>query len=297
MIKAVIDLGTNTFNLLIARVEQNTFDVLHAEKEAVALGMGGILQRLITPEATSRALTALKKFKTVCDAYQVQYIHAFGTSALRDASNQVAFCELVWEHTGIAVHVISGRQEAEYIYKGIGLSYHFDAPSMVMDIGGGSTEFIFARAGELVDAHSFDIGVSRLFQQFPFSDPLTTEEIKQLETHLEVATAPFFEDKACEVLVGASGSFETFWELLHQARFSEKLKCLEVDKTALECVLDELICSTAASREANPWIIPIRKHLAPITAVKTRWILQKLNPQRILISPCSLKEGAMMHEL
>ena len=293
MIKAVIDLGTNTFNLLIARVEESSFEVIHAEKEAVALGMGGILKRVITPEAIERALAALKRFKAVCDAHHVAHIHAFGTSALRDATNQVTFCELVWEHTGIAVHVISGRQEAEYIYKGIGISYNFEEPSLVMDIGGGSTEFIFARGGELLDAHSFDIGVSRLYQQFAFSDPLTPEEITLLEAHLEAATHPFFEGKATSVLVGASGSFETFWELLHQAHFTEKITCLEVDKTELEKMLDQLIQSTRAAREDNPWIIPIRKHLAPITAVKTRWILRKLNPQRILISPCSLKEGAI----
>ncbi len=295
MRKAVIDLGTNTFNLLIADVFASNFELVHTEKDGVALGMGGINHNRIADEALIRGFNALGHFKAVCADYQVQEIHAFGTSALRDASNSNDFLIKVQLELGIEIQIISGELEAELIYKGVKWSYDFSEPSVIMDIGGGSTEFVFADSNGITDLVSLNIGVSRIYQHFHFSDPLSQVDVSNIEMWLDEKAAGFFEGKQEHILIGASGSFETFYELIHNKPFPSKIDAVEISINQLYESLSAIIASTQRERDHNNWIIPIRKRMAPIAAVKTRWVLQKLQIQRVFISPCSLKEGVLAH--
>jgi exopolyphosphatase / guanosine-5'-triphosphate,3'-diphosphate pyrophosphatase len=294
MRKAVIDLGTNTFNLLIADVKENSFELVHTEKDGVALGMGGINDGLLTAEAFERGMNALKRFCASCTVMEVESIHAIGTSALRGASNASEFITAAHDELGLDIEIVSGLREAELIYKGVKWSYDFKVPGVIMDIGGGSTEFIFADSKGVNDMISLNIGVSRIYQKFAFNDPLKPEDILNIENWLEERAEGFFEGKQSDLLIGASGSFETFYELVHFEPFPEKLHAIEVNFDELLQSLDEIISSTQAERDKNPWIIPIRKKMAPIAAVKTRWIIRKLGVRKVFISPCSLKEGALV---
>ena len=120
---AVIDLGTNTFNLLIADVMDSKFTVIHSEKEGVALGMGGINSNIISPEAFDRGIRALRHFNFMCIHHKVEVINAFGTSALRDATNSDLFIKQIKDELGISVNIISGEKEADFIYKGFRLHH------------------------------------------------------------------------------------------------------------------------------------------------------------------------------
>jgi exopolyphosphatase/guanosine-5'-triphosphate,3'-diphosphate pyrophosphatase len=293
MRKAVIDLGTNTFNLLIADVNGNSFEIIHSEKEGVSLGMGGINENILAPEAYERGLDTLNHFKNICTQYGVKEIRAIGTSALRDASNSLEFINEVKNNLGITIEIISGHREAEMIYRGVKWSYRFDEPSVIMDIGGGSTEFVFADKTGITDLVSLNIGVSRIYQHFNFSDPLSPADIEKIEVWLEERADGFFDGKQEHILIGASGSFETFYELIHNEQFPSQLKSVELSFDFLMECLDQIIASSQAERDENNWIIPIRKKMAPIAAVKTRWVINKLDIKRVFISPCSLKEGAL----
>jgi exopolyphosphatase/guanosine-5'-triphosphate,3'-diphosphate pyrophosphatase len=292
MRKAIIDLGTNTFNLLIGAIDDTGFSVIYSEKEGVALGMGGINEQIISPEAYKRGISALSRFKLVCDKYHVQNIQGIGTSALRDATNALDFIEEVKGLLGIEIEIISGLQEAELIYKGVKWTYSFEQPAVIMDIGGGSTEFVFADKQGITDLVSLNIGVSRIYQYFSLSDPLNQEDISNIEEWLDENALGFFDGKQESVLIGASGSFETFYELMHQMPFPKRTKAVEISMVQLMECLNEIIASTQEERDKNDWIIPIRKKMAPIAAVKTRWVLGKLNIKKVHISPFSLKEGA-----
>ena len=294
MRKAVIDLGTNTFNLAIAEVENNTINLLHAEKEGVAIGMGGINDKLLSEDAIQRAITCLERFKSRCDDFQVAKIEAIGTSAIRDASNKKTFLKSVKDATGIEIDVINGIQEANLIYQGIAYSYNFESPSLIMDIGGGSTEFIAANANGIKDLISLNIGVSRIFQLFSFSNPMTSEDILNVENYLEAHEHDFFNRINCQTLVGASGSFETFFELVHQTAYPKGYETQELDFKEFESILDWIISTSQSERDLNDFIIPIRKKMAPIAAIKTRWVINKMKANRIVISPCSLKEGVLL---
>lgn len=293
MRKAIIDLGTNTFNLLIAEVSEGTFQILHSEKDGVAIGMGGINENTIAPASWDRAIKTLMKFKKVCSEHNVTSIRAIGTSALRSANNAQGFVDEVGFCTGINIEIISGLEEAAMIYDGVCWSYDFSKEGVIMDIGGGSTEFVWANNQGIINALSLDIGVSRMYQSLTLSDPLTQEDIFLIEQWLEEKVNGALDNKNCDLLIGASGTFETFYELHFQRPFTSKLEALKIEKSDLEAIIQEIIDSTLLEREQNEFIIPIRKKMAPIAAVKTRWVMKKLGVKEILISPCSLKEGGL----
>ena len=188
MIKAVIDLGTNTFNLSIADVTDNAIRIIHTEKEGVALGMGGINDQLIHEDAMQRALSTLKHYAKVCTDFDVEVITAIGTSAVRDATNKDEFVARVYSESNITVTIISGEEEARLIYQGVAWTHQFQEEGVIMDIGGGSTEFILANRNGIQKLISLDIGLSRLIQLRNFNDPLSNEDIEFVNDWLKNIT-------------------------------------------------------------------------------------------------------------
>lgn len=289
----IIDLGTNTFNLLVADTNPTGFQVVCNVKEGVALGMGGITENWISEEAQERAFLAFSHFFEVCKVYDVKEVMGFGTSAIRDAENGYSFTAELFKRFSIEVEIIDGLEEAELIYQGVSWSYDFERPSLIMDIGGGSTEFIRVAKGEEMRSCSLNIGVSRAIQQFQCSNPLKESEKKVLLDWFEEEGKVLNEFGDVEVLVGASGSFETFYEMLYEQSFPEGIKTQGMTIEELRKELDWIIASTLEEREKHPYIIPIRRKMAPIAALKTKWILDKFNFKSFVISPCSLKEGVL----
>lgn len=293
--KAVIDLGTNTFNLLIAEINGNVRTVLHSSKEGVALGMGGINQNLIAPEAEMRAVEALQNFERICSRYGVHEIVAIGTSALRDAMNAQQLVDKLKNILGVQLHIISGEEEAKLIYEGVKWSFDFSQPGVIMDIGGGSTEFIWADNNGLIDFLSLNIGVSRIYQDpnIELSDPLTNEQLSTVYQWYDEKSNGLLDNKYADLLIGASGSFETFYELIHNKPYPSVTQSLRIEFSELMHTLDWIIYSTQAERDESEFIIPIRKKMAPVAAAKTKWVIEKLGIKEVMISPCSLKEGVI----
>jgi exopolyphosphatase / guanosine-5'-triphosphate,3'-diphosphate pyrophosphatase len=289
---AIIDLGTNTFNLLVAEKSNTGIRRIISTKDGVALGLGGINENRISPEAMERGLAALTKFCRISRENKAEKIYAFGTSALRNAKNSWEFLNLAKEKLDLKIEIISGTREAELIYKGVTSGYQLRENELIMDIGGGSTEFIFAGPDGVLKSVSFEIGVSRIYQLFEFSDPMTAADCKKITDYLEKATGDFFKSISCSTLVGASGSFETFYKLANKCEFPDD-QYVTMTIAELRTGLDRIIRSTQKERDANPLIIPIRKKMAPLAAVKTLWVIDKLDIQKLVISPFALKEGVI----
>ena len=292
MKRAVIDLGTNTFNLLVGSVFGDKLEIIYCEKEAVLLGMNGINNGSIAEDSWMRAMQTLFRFKKRCEKQNVDEIIGFGTSALRGAKNGELFVKEVYENIGIRIHIISGSQEAQLIYRGVRWLFDFKQAATIMDIGGGSTEFIAANAGGIVEAQSFDIGVSRLYQNLNKRNNLTANDFKFINEYLEARTGRFFEEDRSTLLIGASGSFETFYEMIFQKKFTAEEKMVTLPLLPLLDQLNWVIDSRYEDRINHKWIVPMRKKMIPIAAFKIKWIIQKLNVDRVLLSPYSLKEGA-----
>ena len=294
MIVAAIDLGTNTFSLAICDVVDGKLSLIHQEKEGVQLGMGGINQGTITVDAFKRAFDCLGRFKLSCEKLAVQEIRAIGTSAIRDAKNATELIQKVKEQYHFDITIIDGIKEANYIYQGIAYAHIFSVPSLIIDIGGGSTELIFADQKGIIALNSFNMGISRIYQLFDLSDPLSIDDIQKIERYLDENTGDFFKNIKTDVLIGAAGSFDTFYEMIHKTKYPVTFESVEVPMDIFKQIIDEVINSSFEERNAHPHIIEIRKRLAPIAAVKTRWILEKIKATKIIFSPCSLKEGVLL---
>jgi len=296
-----MDLGTNTFHLLIAEGNIGDFKEIVHEHIAVKLGEGGINKGIILADPFARGVETMKEFRKTIDHYKVQNIKAIATSALRNASNGNDFIEQVKSEAGIAIEIINGDREAAYIYEGVKASGLLTGQtSLIMDIGGGSVEFIICNDTKLVWKQSFEIGAARLMEKFHHTDPIPPASIEDLNLYLEHTLNDLFmavkDTQICN-LIGSSGAFETFAELAAFKRSDvfdlKKIKNYVFDYKELLDVTDELLLSTHAEREANPLIIPVRVDMIVVASLITRYILQKLAINNVALCTYSLKEGVL----
>ena len=295
MNKAIIDLGTNTFNLLIFNNQNQTPNIIFNDKIPVGLGLGGINNKIITFKAIERGLNAIKSFKKTCDEHQVNEVFAFGTSALRDATNSNDFLEAVKIATNIDIKIISGEQEANYIYQGVAHQYNCPSDFCIMDIGGGSTEIIDVRQKKIHNFGSHNIGIARILGLFSLEDPLSKNNISDILQYFETTTKGALDKIKREVLIGASGSFETYYELIHKIPISpnKQLSIIELKTDDLSQILETLIHSDYAWRKNNARIVSLREKMIHLAALKTKWVMEKIGAKKVFLSPSSLKEGVM----
>ena len=296
---AVIDCGTNTFNLLVAEVTREGWSVLFHNKVAVKLGEGGFDEGLIQSHRFVRGLDALLVHKSAIDNFQCDQIFAFATSALREASNGKAFVERAKALFGVEIELISGDREAELICEGVRKSMDLgDEPVCIMDIGGGSTEFIIADAKTIYWKKSYLLGVSRLTDRIQPSDRIETAQLRELEEllHGELADlkAALSECKVAR-LVGSSGSFDTLRALHYRDSMGETIASLHADipLEAFQSIHQWLLRSSMAERVKHPAIPSIRAQYMPL-AVHLVYFVLGIHPfTRLTHSAYSLKEGAI----
>jgi len=295
---AVIDLGTNTFNLLIAKVDGNkSFTIEVNTKQAVKLGKGGINNKTILPEAMERGLKAIESHMQVIHHMGVDKTFAFATSAIRSASNGSHFVNLLKERHNLHVEVITGDHEAELIYRGVTQAVDLSSEKhLIMDIGGGSNELIIANHQEIFFKHSFPLGISRLLDKFKPSDPITAEEISQVEEYLEKELQLLFDAAAIhkpKVLVGSSGSFDTYRSVLTNGADPCKPPSFMIEMQAYKQLHQQLLKSTMAERMAMPGMEAMRVEMIVLASIFTRLVIEKIGITHMVQSCYALKEGAV----
>ena len=299
---AVMDLGTNTFHLLIAEPDSDEFfkEIVH-EYVGVKLGEGGINEGSIKPDAYQRGLDTLRSFQNIIEQHNVSKVKAIATSALRSATNGQQFINEVKQLTSIAIETISGDAEAGYIYQGVKASGCLsNDKSLIVDIGGGSVEFILANEQTIFYKQSFEIGAARLMAKFHRTDPITPAEVAALNQYLDEQLAPLFAALANHHignLIGSSGAFETFAELIELGkRKSFILKENKVYNFLEEEIIqhtNHIIHANHEERAATKGIIPVRVDMIVVASLLTQYIMQRLKLNKVMMSAYSLKEGVL----
>jgi exopolyphosphatase / guanosine-5'-triphosphate,3'-diphosphate pyrophosphatase len=296
---AIIDMGTNTFHLLIAESRDSSYHVLHKEHIPSKIGVGGINKGLITEEGIERAMAALKKFKNVMDSWGVEKSMAFGTSALRNAKNGWEIIEKIKTEIDMDAKIITGNEEAELIYKGVRTAVPLGKEkSLIVDIGGGSVEFIIGNESEIFWKQSFEVGGQRLMEQFHHHDPILKEEVEQVNTFLEEALQPLFtqlEIHQPNMLVGSSGTFDTLSEIYcHQQNgiYREEPET-PLTLQAFNEIFNLLLVKNRAERMQINGMIEMRVDMIVVACCLIQFILQKYSFAGIQVSTYSLKEGAL----
>lgn len=300
---AIIDLGTNTFHLLIVDPDKPGEAPLFRESRAARIGQGGINDRTITPAATERALGVLHYFRQVLTAYEVpaERTFAFGTSAIRSAANSSEFCHTIERETGISIQVIDGAQEAEYIYYGVRTAVELgEGPVLIVDIGGGSVEFIIGTRHQVLWKQSFEIGGQRLMEKFMRTDPLAAADRKRLYSYFEEQLIPLanaVHQYAPTTLVGSSGSFDTLvaMDTMHRTGHWPDANRVDFDLPLVEFYrsFEQLLEGDQQERLAIPGMIALRVDMIVVAVCLIDYLIKTHHIQRVAVSSYSLKEGVL----
>lgn len=294
---AILDLGTNVYNLLIADINKNNCSIKKVFKVPSYTGAGGFINAVIDDNAAANSLAALDRIKKEIEQEGgVEIIKAFATSAFRDSSNGREFAGVIRAETGIDVEIIDGEREAELVCKGVRESVLiYNEKILICDIGGGSVELIITGKSDIHWLKSFNLGVVRLKEMFNRKDPIGHDELARLDEYLERELLPL--SKACrehgpQVMIGTSGSFDTLREMLC-TEDDGQLPAMEIEIEKLAALHSGLLVSTHGERMKMRGISPLRVDYIVTGTILISKILQMCNIKGLWQSSWSLKEGCM----
>ena len=332
---AIIDCGTNTFNLLVKEKVEGKWKTLFNTKLPVKLGAGGFSENVLMPNRMARGLDALYSYKNVIDSLDVKDVRVFATSAVREASNGNEFVAKVKKHLNFDMEVISGDREAELIFEGVvQTTEEIKEDYLIMDIGGGSTEFIFVRDQKPLWRKSYLLGVSRLHGMLNPASRINQDDVNRLRSHLNKELQDlisFLKENPVRVLVGSSGSFDTLFDMYQfgeakgaskvdeakgsskgpsvgpsakptlLAPFTEPTKrstnLNEIPFSSYPSIHQWLMGSTLEERLKHPGIPQMRAEYMPLSTYLLKFVLEQSNFNKIYQSEYALKEGVLAHYL
>lgn len=305
---AAIDVGTNSFHLIVVQAKPDgNFEIIDREREVIRLGEGNVGDiKNIIPEAMERAVQALKRFKGIADSHNAP-LRAVATSAVRESLNKNELIKKVFDETGVEVEVISGYEEARLIYLGILKSVPvFDKKTLVIDIGGGSTEFLIGEKGKTHYSGSLKLGAVRLAQKFFSNYELTQDSIKQCRSwvHGELFNiAETAKRIGFELCVGSSGTIMAtgfMIEALIKGRKAQNviLNNYEFTRDDFFVVRDEVLDrKTEEKRKKIQGLDDKRADIIPAGIIILDEIFKLFGLERMTISAYALREGIIIDTL
>lgn len=293
---AAIDIGTNSMRLLLAELEG--MRILHREKEINTTRIGQSVDQggAITQDGMERNLEAFDVFVKKARNYGAETIFAIATSAVRDAKNGKEFVKAAFEKTGIKIEIISGKKEAEIGYKGVLMGLKDTAlETMVIDIGGGSTEFILGSGENLKEIISENVGAVRM-----------TERVGENETKLRQAIKTTIENTLhrlngteLQQLIGIGGTITTLAALHQQLEpyDMEKVHNYSLTVENIETVKSQLMQLTIEERKKLKGLHPKRADIIIAGVMILLVIMKNLNIGKITVSEYDNLEGLLYDQL
>lgn len=298
---AAIDCGTNSIRILIADVDEHGTLIEHArEMRIVRLGEGVDSTGEFSQAALERTFAACDEYKTFIDAYGVKSVRFVATSASRDVSNRAAFVQGVHQRLGVTPEVITGNEEAELSFLGAvrGLQ-NLQSPVLVVDIGGGSTEFVLGDVSERVmieTSVSVNVGCVRMTERHLVTDPPTRMQIAAVEADIAAA----FDEAACTIdfskaktVVGVAGTVTTVsaMALGLDAYVPETIHGSTLSLGQIEELTGVLLEMTRAERAALPFMHEGRVDVIGGGALVLRELARRTNPVSIQVSEYDILDG------
>ena len=300
---AAIDIGTNSFHLIIVKIKQDgSLVIIDREKEVIRLGSHqGEELSIISPDEIERGINVLTRFKKLADFYEAE-IRAVATSAVREANNRNEFLEKVFAKTGIEIEVIDGKKEAAFIYKGVRKSLSYKQKKLLcFDIGGGSTEIILGRNNEILFGVSIKIGAVRLSKKFFPGYILTDEAINNCNNYVEEMIKDNKEvnfDESHDIAVGASGTILAVAGMIKYKRYGGKDKSLNgfiFTKPELEEVTGEILKRKTPEQRVNIEGMEYKRaDIIPAGLLVLNKIFELFNIKEMVISEFALREGVVL---
>jgi exopolyphosphatase/guanosine-5'-triphosphate,3'-diphosphate pyrophosphatase len=296
---AVVDLGTNTFNLIIAEKNNGKLYTVCRERKFVKIGKGGLAENIITEDAYQRAINAVKYYAELIKKYNVDKIKAIATSAFRSTKNGENLAKELESILNSPVEIIDGDKEAEYIYYGVRLAVPLSNENvLIVDIGGGSNELIIANNEKIIWKKSYQLGVARLMEIFRPKDPFTPEDIKNIREHIIKNIDDFIKEVQFYnpvTLIGSSGSFDLIANVLSY-KLNDKPINPDISYNKLNYLhfyklIETFIISSYEQRLLMKGMDLARIEMMPIASLFIRTILEFFKPKNIIHSNYAIKEG------
>ncbi|WP_240138360.1 Ppx/GppA phosphatase family protein [Streptomyces sp. MUM 178J] len=294
---AAVDCGTNSIRLLVADVDPATGRLVDLDRRMtiVRLGQGVDRTGRLAPEALERTFAACREYAAAIKEHGAEKVRFVATSASRDAENRDAFVRGVLDILGVEPEVITGEQEAEFSFTGATRELTGHEERLVVDIGGGSTEFVIGH-GHVEAARSVDIGCVRLTERHAPDSPATPEQIAAITADIDAAldlveeTVPIREART---LVGLAGSVTTLAGIalgldsyVSSAIHHSRISCEEVER-----ITGELLNSTHDERAAIGVIHPGRVDVIAAGALVLLRIIKRIGVREVVVSEHDILDG------
>jgi len=303
---AAIDIGTNSFHLVVAEVDVDTgrFKILGKEKEVVRLGSGSTDMKYLSEPAMNRGIEVLKRFRIVADAFQAD-VRAIATSAVREAINKQDFVRRVKMVTGIRIEIVSGFEEARLIYLGVLQALPvFQKKSLLVDIGGGSTEFLIGEKRAIHFSNSLKLGAVRLTDRFFKAGVLRGKTIEECRKYVRGFLVPIVRDvknQQFDVCIGTSGTINNLANIIRTNRgeaMELPLNNVSFSRTELlGAVKNILSLSTPVERMEIEGMDPDRADIIAAGAIILEQIISALKIKTLTVSEYSLREGILLDSI
>jgi exopolyphosphatase/guanosine-5'-triphosphate,3'-diphosphate pyrophosphatase len=296
---AAIDVGTNSVHMIVCRVgSDGSFEVIDREKDMIRLGAGGLEGRELPAANIAAALHSLSKFKRLADSHGVDDTIAAATSAVREARNGGDFIGAAERDVGIRIRVISGTEEARLIHLAAGYAVGIGRrKSVVIDIGGGSTEITLGTSARVELGRSFRLGALRLTERFGKSDPLSDRDERRLVRHISREAGAHVRQirkHRFHRVVGSSGTILSLGQLAADQRNADGIRNVRVSAKAIRRLREQLRPLTLDERLKVPGLDPRRADLAAVGAVLIDELLRKLGAAELTLCDFALREGLIL---
>ena len=301
-ILGAIDIGTNSFHLVIAEVDnKGIVRILTTDREVVRLSRSSTDMKYITEESMQRGIQVLQRFKKVCDNYRCS-IRAVGTSATREALNREEFISRVYTQTGIKIEVVSGFEESRLIYLGaIQALPIYNKKILLIDIGGGSTEFVIGYHGNIIYANSIKIGAVRLTEKF-FHKKLRYEVIEQARLYIKGMISNvtrFFVNQRVDMVVGTSGTImaiatAVFLDDNKTTYEPANLNGYVIKRKEINKITSIIINSKTSELEKIRGIQKERRDIIRAGALIFDTIVKEFEIDKVVVSSYALREGIIL---
>ena len=299
---AAMDLGTNSFHLLVADVHPDGhIDPLVREKEMLRLGDVVGRHGCIPPTAADQAVATIRRFRLLAEAADAEEVLARATSAIRRATNGAEVVDRIEEETGVEVEVISGHEEARLIFGAIRASVVLaPPPAICFDLGGGSLEVMIGDTAHLQFATSVPLGVARLTAELVHTDPLSKRDRRALRDRIVAELEPVRSEADRlhpRLAVGSSGTLEALAQLVAARRDEERpasLNQLSITRDEFLVVHKEILGSTAAERLRFDGMDARRVDLVVAGSMVLATAMELFDLDALTISEWALREGIVL---
>jgi exopolyphosphatase/guanosine-5'-triphosphate,3'-diphosphate pyrophosphatase len=302
---AAIDLGTNSFHMVIVEESEDKGIVeIDRVKDMICIGRGSISSKRLETEAMEAGVSALRNFIVLATQRGVaaQNILAFATSAIREAENRDEFIEMVRSETGLKVRVITGKEEAQFIYYGVRNAVSLrEKPDLLFDIGGGSVEFIIADKSEVHLLESRKIGVARMLERFIDTDPVSPYELKLLQQFF--ASEMYVAAEKARVLgvsraIASSGTAQNIARMIRSGKDADGADALNQSgftRQEFDVFYRSVISQDAPARRKLTGLDEKRVDLIVPGLILFDTIFRVFGIREVVISDSALREGMVIH--